>query len=82
MRMLQGHVREKIKLCDAANQYLWPELLEPGSWTGELANMYSMGTPEEMLLTLNYCCLTWTETPHAIVDLTKARGGRHRRRGA
>ena len=63
---IESQINEVFDRADNANEHLWPALIEPGHHLSARPQAYSLGTVEEMQLTLRYNYRSWIETPGAI----------------
>jgi hypothetical protein len=71
MDKIKMQINKLYKIANEANKHFWPALIQPGKHLGAEAEMYTMGSVQEMRLVLNYNYYAWKETPGSI-DIIKA----------
>lgn len=73
---LKTQIDAVFEAVQEANEHFWPALIDPGDHFNGMPAAYSMGSVEQMKLTLRYNYDAWVETPGAIGwIMSKADGG-------
>ena len=63
---LEGQIEELFDRADNANNHFWKHLTNPGDYLHSKPEAYSMGSMEEMAITLQLTYDAWCETPGAM----------------
>lgn len=72
---LEGQIEELFDRADNANNHFWKYLINPGDYLDSKPEAYSMGSMEEMAVTLHLTYDAWCETPGAMDFISaKTRG--------
>jgi hypothetical protein len=63
---IESQINELFERVDMANEHFWSTLIEPGHHLSARPESHSLGTIEEMQLTLKYNYRSWIKTPGAM----------------
>lgn len=75
IKKVEGQVKELYDVVNRVNKYFWPALLQPGNTLNQRPEVYSPGSPEHMVISLQYCYDSWAETPGALEVIKKMANG-------